>query len=205
MALTQAMIKDFVNLARAANRRIERATPGQQAYLQQKIAKYHIRARITPERAINVFSQAKPKTEAEYRTRLKELEKFMGAVTTKRTGWEAVKRAQVSGAGKTLRAQGSNLTDEELATILQEIDEGHSSAEFYKALANVEIAKREAEQKLEADKAAARAQGMSEKEIKKKFKYADYWTPSASVIYQAINERRSAQERVEHLINLRRG
>lgn len=202
MALTQAMLKDFVNLARAANRRLERATPGQRMYLQQKIAKYHTRERAP---GINVFSQAKPKTEAEYRSRMKELEQFMGAKTSTKKGWQAVKKAQVSAAGKTIRAQGSNLTDEELASILQEIDEGHRSAEFYKALANVEIVKREAEQKLEADKEEARAKGMSEKEIEKKFKYADYWTPSDEAISNAINSRRSAQERAEHLIKLRRG
>ena len=100
----------------------------------------------------------------------------MGAATSTRKGWEAVKRAQVASAGKTLRAEGSNITDEELALVLEEIGEGHSSAEFYKALANVEITKRE---------------------------HGDKWTPSADTITDAINTRRSAQERAKLLIKLR--
>lgn len=173
MPLTQSMIKEFTNLARAANRRLERATSGQRSYLQSKISKYHIRERKP---GVTVFSQAKPKTMAEYHSRMNELRAFMGAATSTRRGWEAVKRAQVSSAGKTLRAGGSNITDDELALILMEIGEGHSSAEFYKALDNVEISKRER---------------------------GDKWTPSADTISDAINSRRSAQERAKLLIKLR--
>lgn len=174
MPLTQSMIKEFTNLARAANRRLERATSGQRSYLQSKISKYHIRERKP---GVTVFSQAKPKTMAEYHSRMNELKAFMGAATSTRKGWEAVKRAQVSAAGKTLRAEGSNITDEELAIVLEEIGGGHSSAEFYKALANVEISKRE---------------------------HPDYWVNAdRDKILEAINERRSAQERAKLLIKLR--
>lgn len=173
MPLTQSMIKELTNLARAANRRIERATPGQLRYLQSKITKYHVRERKP---GFNVFSQAKPKNMAEYYSRMKELNNFMAAKTTYKKGWEAVKRAQVASAGKTLRAEGTNITDDELALILMEIGEGHRSAEFYKALDNVEISKRAA---------------------------GDKWTPSAEAISDAINTRRSAQERAKLLIKLR--
>lgn len=172
MAITNEQQKALANLARAANRRLERAPAGQRAYLERQISKYHIRERG----AGIVFKQGKAKSSAEYRVRMRELEKFMSAKSSTRRGWDAMKKAQVSAAGETLRRGGSNLSDDELATILEELDEGHSSAEFYKALANVEIAKS--------------AAGAS-------------WEPTDETIKTAINERRSAQERTEALLRSR--
>lgn len=174
MTLTQEMQRALSNRARAANRRLERATPGQRAYLEKQIEKYHTRERAP---GFNVFQQGKAQSEAEYRARMRELDTFMAAKTSTRKGWKSVKKAQVEAAGKTLREkQGYNLTDNELALILEEIDTGHGSADFYKALANVEI-----------NKAAA----------------GDRWTPNAETISAALAERRSAQERAEMLIKAR--
>ena len=172
MAITSAQQTALAKLARAANRRLERAPEGQRAYLERQIAKYHTRQRGE----MTVFSQGKAKSEAEYRARMRELEAFMQAKTSTRTGWKAVKKQQVQAAGDTLRSQGADISDEELALVLEEIGEGHSSAEFYKALANVEIAK-------QSD---------------------DDWTPSRDSIRDALNARRTAQERTQALIKARK-
>lgn len=172
MALTREMQRALANRARAANRRLERATPGQRAYLEKQIAKYHVR-----ERGTNiVFKQGKAMSEAEYRARMRELDTFMAARTSTRRGWDQMKREQVESAGATIRGQGYDITDDELAIILEEIDDGHGSAAFYKALANVEIGKELA---------------------------GDTWTPSREQISNALNERRSAQQRTEMLLKMR--
>lgn len=173
MAITKEMQKELAGLARAANRRIERADPGQRDALMNQIKGYHVRERSS---GLTVFEQGKAKSEAEYRARMKELKMFMKAKTTTRTGWKEIKSKAVKEAGKTIRAEGSDLTDEELNNILQEIDKGHSSAEFYKALANVEIAKGKA---------------------------GDKWEPDPEAIRKAVNTRRSAQKRTEMLLKIR--
>lgn len=173
MPVTAAQQKELAGLARAANRRIERATPGQRSYLESQISKYHVRQRDS---GMTVFQQGKAKSEAEYRARMRELEAFMNAHTSTRKGWDKVKQEQVEAAGKTLRDEGADISDDELALILEEIGEGHSSAEFYKALANVEISK-----------AAA----------------GDSWTPNRDAIRNALETRRSDQERTLALLAAR--
>ena len=174
MPVTKEMQKALSSLARAANRRIERATPGQRLYMQMQIKHYHVRERMP---GLNVFKQGKAANVAEYRARMRELQAFMNARSTTRKGWDAIKAAQVAAAGKTLRGQGSVISDEELTVLLEEIGEGHSSAEYYKALANVEISKRED---------------------------PDYWiSADRDQIIEAMNARRSAQERTETLLRLR--
>lgn len=173
MAITAAQQRALSNLARAANRRLERASEGQRAYLERQISKYHTRQRSG---GATVFKQGKAASESEYRARMRELERFMSAQTSKITGWKEVKKAQVKAAGETLRGEGYDLTDEELAAILEELDEGHSSAAFYSALANVEISKSSA---------------------------GANWQPDKETISAAINERRSAQQRTEQLLKIR--
>lgn len=200
MPVTKEMQKALANLARAANRRIERATPGQRAYMQRQIEKYHVRER---QPGINVFQQGKAASAAEYHARMRELQAFMGAKSTIKKGWKAIKAAQVAEAGKTIRGQGADISDEELALVLEEISEGHKSAEFYKALANVEINKREAREEYDKAVEDAKEAGWTDEEIKKKIKWRDYWTPSAETISDAIQEKRTAQQRAELLISLR--
>lgn len=178
MALTNEMQKELAARARAANRRLERASEGQRAAVEHYVRQYHTRQR---DNGMIVFQQGKAKTEAEYRARMRELELFMGTeekpTISRRGEWERVKSASVKKAGKTLREGGSDITDDELAMILEEIDD-NSPAGFYKALANVEIAKNAA---------------------------SDSWAPSREVIKNAITARRTAQERTEALIRARKG
>lgn len=173
MAVSASEQRTLANLARAANRRIERASPGQREYLTLYVQKYHSRKRAD---GTIVFQQGKAQSRTEYNARIKELKLFMEAKSSTRKGWEAQKKAQIASAGETLRGEGADITDEELAQILQEIGTGHSSLEFYKALANVEIAKAE--------------QG-------------DTWNASEDEIRNAIAERRDAQQRALTLIKAR--
>lgn len=208
MALTQEMQRALANRARAANRRLERASEGQRAYLEKQIAKYHVR-----ERGANiVFKQGKAASEAEYRARMRELEKFMSARSSTIKGWREIKAANVSAAGETLREkQNYNITDDELAIILEEIDEGHKSKEFYSALANVEISKANADRAYrealadEIEKLVDEGLTLEKatEKAEEKIKPQSYWGASADEIRNAINERRSAQQRAEMLLKMR--
>ena len=175
MALTAEMQRELAARARAANRRIERATEGQRAALEHYTRQYHTRQR---DNGMRVFQQGKARTEAEWKARMRELDLFMGTAEdptiSKRSEWERVKKQNVEKAGETLREEGSDITDDELAMILEET-EGGSTADFYKALANVEIAKAT----------------------------ADEWQPTKENVREAVNARRSAQERATQLIKAR--
>ena len=198
MAISAAEQKTLANLARAANRRLERASEGQRSYLEAQIAKYH--TRIRQKTGARVFQQGKAKSNAEYRARMRELQTFMQAKTSTIEGWKKIKAKQVEAAGETIRAGGSNLTDEELAGILRELEKGHSSAEFYKALANVEISKREAE--AEKERLIKRAE---EAGVKLSDKQIDMlgWHATEEEITDAMNARRTAQQRTQLLLDLR--
>ncbi len=178
MAITSEMQKDLANKARAANRRLERASKGQRRALEYYIRGYAVRQRGE----YIVFKQGKAKTEAEYKKRMQELEDFMNAESSTKKGWKALKERQVKAAGETLRDEGSNLTDDELANVLIELNrdgdsKGGSDVIFQAAVQNVEIEKRNA---------------------------GKNWTGSDQQIRDAINSRRSAQERVQTLLEQRR-
>lgn len=187
MALTEKMQSELRNLARAANRRIERATEGQRNALEYYLRGYHTRKR---DNGMIVFQQGKAKTEREYKARMKELKRFMEGdpedkeegykpIST-RAGWEKLKKENVSKAAETLSNAGNDITDEELEMILIEgadEDIGGSDPVMLAAVQNVQIAKAEA---------------------------GESWTPSPEAIRKAIEERRSDQERVEQLIKTRK-
>ena len=179
MALTKEMQRELAMLARAANRRIERASEGQRKALEYYLRNYHTRERNT---GMRVFQQGAAKTEDEYETRMKELKKFMGTedrpTISRRKRWEELKRQNVQDAGETIRKSAKyDLTDEELTTILEETDAEHGTTEFYRALENVQIAKNEA---------------------------GSEWQPSKEAITEAVNARRDDQERTEALIRSRK-
>lgn len=136
--VTDIQNKELAKLARAANRRLERATEGQRSALDYYLKDYHTRQGAHGA----VFQQGKAKTEAEYRQRMAELKSFMSGEISTRRGWESVKQEGIEKAADTLRSQGYDLTDEELAQILRETG-GKKAAgnNFYKALNNVQAAK----------------------------------------------------------------
>lgn len=138
MAISKEQQRELKNLARAANRRLERASEGQRASLEYNIKGYHVREG----KYGKAFSQAAAKTEREYKQRLAELEKFMGARTSTRRGWETLQESNISKATGTLSDMGYDITEKELAVILKEVG-GAKGGMFYKALENVQALKAE--------------------------------------------------------------
>ena len=143
-SVTPQMQKQLANLARAANRRLERASAGQRRSLEYNIKGYNTKS---TSRGL-VFKQGKAKSAAEYRQRMAELNKFMNAKTTTRRGWEKLKSENISKAQESLEKMGYDITDDELDTILKEVG---GSKEFYKALENVQAAKGITGDELSAD------------------------------------------------------
>ena len=172
MATLDDLNRELKAQSRAANRRLERAGEGQTQALEHYLRTYHTRQ---SEQGLR-FSQAKARSEAEARQRLEELQKFMDAETSKKRGWQRVKRANLESAGETIRDElDMDITDEELAAILKETG-GHSSADFYRALETVAAAK------IEEDK----------EEL------------TAKQIAALLTERRTDQQAAVGLINARR-
>ena len=137
MPVTKAQQKQLKDLARAANRRLERATEGQRKSLEYNIRGYHTRK--SESRGI-VFQQGQAKNEREWRQRMAELNAFMKAKTSYKKKWEKLQKSNVTAANKTLQEEwGYDLTDKELAIILQE--SAKSSIAFYRNLEIVSAAK----------------------------------------------------------------
>ena len=173
MAVT-AQQRELAAAARRANRRIERASEGQQEAFRYFIRNYHTRTR---DDGTIVFKQGKAGSEAEYQSRMKELQRFLEAGSTTIKGWSRLKQQNVSKAGKTIGGQGFSISDKELKTILQELPAKASKAAFYKALENVEIYK-----------------GSRKNKTKE---------PTPEQIKKAMKSRRSDQQRTEALLKLR--
>ena len=135
---------------KAANERLRSAKPGQKEALE-----YFTKGEN--------FSRAKPKSAAEFKQRMQEVERFLGAETSSKVGWENVKRRSVESAGKTLREKlHYDLIDEELANILREVDK-KSQKQYYRILDIIQAKKYDAEAKgrvfddAEMEKAIAQA------------------------------------------------
>lgn len=140
MAISKEQQRQLKNLARAANRRLERASEGQREALEFNIKKYHTRKG----KYGRSFSQATAKTEREYKQRMAELEKFMRAKTSTKRGWESLQKSNVEKAIETLDQMGYDISEKELAVILREL-KGLKGKDFYTVLENVEAAKYEKE------------------------------------------------------------
>ena len=133
-------LREFRNLVRAANRRLERAGAGQKAALEHYMSGYHTRTNDEGELR---FSAAAPKTAAEMRQRTAELEKFMAGKTSTKRGWSNVQQKATSKAQEKLGQMGYDVTDEELKNIAKETG-GHNAA-FYRALEQITAEKLENE------------------------------------------------------------
>lgn len=185
--VTDYQNRELARLARAANRRLERASVGQKSLLDYYLRNYHTRQGAHG----RVFQQGKAKTEAEYRQRMTELENFLEGRSTTRTGWKEIREETVKSLGETLRAEPKgeekktvyDLTDEELSQIMKELEGKHaSSANFYKALNNVQAAK----------------------DIKRIAEGKDAFTGlSNKEIIEAVNRRNTEQEAAAELARIR--
>ena len=142
MAITDAMQRDLAKLARAANRRLERAGESQRSALDYYLKDYHTRQGAHG----TVFQQGKAKTEREYRARMKELERFMGtedkpSISAKKQ-WEAVKQSNLESGIEKLQGK-YDLPEEVLAQVIKETGGKKKAGKaFYTALNNVMAAAR---------------------------------------------------------------
>ena len=121
-------------LTRRANRRIERAVGGQRTYLESIV------------RGGKFSASVSGMTETQKRAAINRLERFLGAWSTTRVGWDVVKMDIVHKTQKTLAAQendkvaGYTITDEELAEILMQVND-KDKTEFYRVVNLVEAAR----------------------------------------------------------------
>lgn len=146
LSLTEAN-KELAKWARAANRRIERATPGQREAIQKYTRGYHTRE---SEKYGRVFKQGKAANLREARQRLTEIKAFMEGGTSTKTGWKKIKEENVKAAGKTIRGGlGLEISDTELATLLEELGANKDKKAYYRYLENVAIAKERKYEKIQ--------------------------------------------------------
>lgn len=130
--ITQSQKNTIRQLTRTANRRIERATEGQRKALGHYIGS-------------EKFSAAtKGLSYTEAQAKIENLNKFLSGESSTRKGWDALKARQVEKANKTFGKMGYDLTDEELANILIQVDTDNHQ-EYYRAVNLVQAAKDAAE------------------------------------------------------------
>lgn len=134
-AITREQIKEIRTLTRRANRRIERATPGQRSALNYYVNK--------ATGADKFSASTKGLTQEQAAAKLRDLETFLNSPSSTRKGWDRIKQENVRKANETLSEEGYDLTDEELAEILEQID-AKNKKDYYKAINLVEAAKQEA-------------------------------------------------------------
>ena len=139
MAITAKQQRELANLARKANRRLERASEGQRAALE-----HYIKGYTTREGTHGLsFSQAKANSEAEYRKRMKELGDFLGTkekpTISLKSEWNRVKNLSIKHAKSTLDEKGFNITEKELSAVLQETRPTKDN--FYHVLELMQVAK----------------------------------------------------------------
>lgn len=124
--ITPQQVAEIKKLTRRANRRIERATGGQEAYLKSIVQ------RVTG--GSSKFSAAtKGLSFEQAAAKLEKLDRFLGTMSSTRKGWDWIRKEIVHKANQTLGQQGYDLTDEELAEILIQVD-ADNKREFYRAI-----------------------------------------------------------------------
>lgn len=133
--ITDFQKTEIARLTRLANRRLERATGGQKSYLEYAVKKATGAEKFSAATKGLTFTQAQAK--------LHELYKFIDYKGSTKAGWEELKQISVERANETLSDMGYDLTDEELADILKQLDNNKRS-EFYRAVNLVEAAKQAA-------------------------------------------------------------
>lgn len=130
--ITREQFNELDKLAKKANQRLASMKEGQ-----REAVSYYTHGKK--------FSRRIPRTKAEYNQRMRELDRFLNAEQTTRRGWERIKRTAVESAGETLRNEREyNLTDDELANILKEMEK-KSLKQFYRILDIVQAKKYRAE------------------------------------------------------------
>ena len=183
-SMTKAQQKAIRTLVRRANRRIERASAGQRSaleyFVQKAVGKNKWSAATkgyTSEQANLLLSQLKKFLTAQSTTKrgweYTDFEKGIGRHTNQ--GWIAMKQANVSTAAGTLSTMGYDISEDELAEILKQID-AKDRSEFYRAVNLVQAKKEEK---------------------------GDKWKGSSKQIREALEEKATAQEALDKAIKAR--
>lgn len=167
--ITQLQAAMIRTLTRRANRRLERASAGQRRALE-----YYINKATGGAGKFSAATSGLSFVEA--RKKIAALERFLNAKSSTRAGWEQMKADAVKSASETLGLMGYDLTDDELATILTQIDTSNK-VDYYDALDKVQAAK---------------------------YKNDD-WTGSSTQIANAIAEQISSQQALKGAIINRGG
>ena len=180
--ITKEQKQQIRTLTRRANRRIERATPGQTRALE-----YYVNKATGADK----FSAAtKGMTQQQAAKQLEILNRFLAGETSTRAGWDKLKAEQVGKANATLTSQGYDLTDEELAEILIQVDT-ENTKDYYKAVNLVEAAKYEMNK--EAEEALADDPNAD----------VEFWTGSAEQIKKALAEKKTYQQALTDALQAR--
>lgn len=167
MNITPQQAADIRKLTRRANRRIERATGGQESYLQSMVKRSTGAEKFSAATKGLTYEQASKK--------LEELNRFLRAKTSTITGWKEEKKRNVEKGAESLGRQGYDLTDQEFAEILKQID-SKNKQELYSAINKVQAAK---------------------------VRMGDEWAGSSQQIADAIAEKISFQQALEEAIAAR--
>lgn len=131
------MISDFqkgeiARLTRLANRRIERAEGGQRRYFDYWLKKMTGDTKFSAATKGLTFERAQAK--------LHQLYKFIDYAGSTKKGWEELKRISVERARQKLDLMDYDLTDDELADLLEQLDSDNRN-DFYLAVNKVQAAK----------------------------------------------------------------
>ena len=130
--ITAAQRADIKKLTKTANERLRSATAGQRSYLEYQVNK--------ATGAKKFSGRTKGMSYVEAKHQLEKLQRFLDAKTSTKTGWKALKKQQLQAANKRWKSWGYNLTDNELALILQQVDTKDKTA-YYQAVDKVQAAK----------------------------------------------------------------
>lgn len=123
---------EIARLTRLANRRIERAEGGQRSYLEYWVNQMTGAKQFSASTKGLTFEQAQAK--------LNELYKFTSYKGSTKKGWEELKKLSVEKTREKLDLMDYDLTDEELADILEQLD-SKKRKDFYLAVNKVQAAK----------------------------------------------------------------
>lgn len=159
-SITEAQKAAIKKLTRRANARIGSATGGRRSYLEHQVFRATGKERFSAATKGLTFEEAALK--------LKNLERFFEARSATKAGWDEMVAENVAKANKTLQSRGYNLTDEELAEILEQIEEGKDKRKNYYRAINLVSAR--------------------------KAKMGDSWDASSEEISAAIAEKATYQQ-----------
>ena len=123
MDITKQQRDEIRRLSQQAQRRMRRASGGQRRYMESSWK------RATGQSEIS--GKTKGLTERQAAAKIRQIKKFLAAETTTKRGWQNVISRSVAAANETWGKRGYDLTDEELADILEQVD-AENKGEYYK-------------------------------------------------------------------------